>query len=81
MNIKTVPSNVGSVVDGASISQWKFDKSRGALLVMDRPETTVIADQLLTALIGVENLLGRCLVTEVFSCPGYVLYLSNKSQM
>ncbi|KAF7427960.1 hypothetical protein PC9H_007177 [Pleurotus ostreatus] len=74
-----VHANVGDVVGGAFKGQWKFDKSRGALLVMDRPETTVIADQLLTALIGVEKLRGRYLITEVFSCPGYVLYLSNKS--
>lgn len=71
---------MGSVVGGAFKGQWKFDKSRGALLVMDQPETTVIADQLLTALIGIKKLRGRYLVTEVFSCPDYVLYLSNKSQ-
>ncbi|KAL5501092.1 hypothetical protein ACEPAH_9479 [Sanghuangporus vaninii] len=59
-------------------AQWQFDSSRGALLVMIKPRMTVLPNELLNACIGNELLERKTVVVEVFSCPAYAMYLSNK---
>jgi len=62
-------------------AEWNFPKKdRGALLVMHSPRQTHIPiDTILKHLYDVPELKDKYLVTDIFSCPAYSLFLSNKS--
>ncbi|KAH8105747.1 hypothetical protein DFH11DRAFT_1518399 [Phellopilus nigrolimitatus] len=59
--------------------QWQFNHSRGALLIMHMPRITRVPDEFLAESLSRGLLKGKTLVTHVYSCPAYALYLSNKS--
>ncbi|GJE92066.1 hypothetical protein PsYK624_082190 [Phanerochaete sordida] len=71
--------SVGKVGFSTAIN---FDRHRGAFLVMHNPNMTVVPDELYRNETFAEKLFGKDkqlrIVTEVFTCDGYVLYLSNK---
>lgn len=58
--------------------QVEFEKHRGAFLVMHNPRMHVVPDEFCHATIDNEILRGKKLITQVFQCDGYVLYLSNR---
>ncbi|TCD66518.1 hypothetical protein EIP91_001294 [Steccherinum ochraceum] len=70
------------VVPAANISfqgKWKFNARRGALLAMYKPYMTKLPDLLLLdrRLSSMECLKDQKLITHVYSCRAYALYLSN----
>jgi len=61
--------------------QWTFGPKRGGLLIMAHPFSSYIPhDTILKHRAKIETLKDRFLVTEVFTCPAYCLYLSNGSE-
>jgi len=71
---------IPGLADASIKGQWSFGSKRGALLVMANPLCSYIPPAtILKYLAEVEALKDMFLVTEVFSCPAYSLYLSNGS--
>lgn len=67
--------------DAAFKGQWKFNASRGAVLVMLKPRLTRIPDEIFPLTLQNRKLLNdKKLITEVSSCPAYALYLSGNSE-
>ncbi|KAG0704041.1 hypothetical protein DFH29DRAFT_997923 [Suillus ampliporus] len=59
--------------------EFQGDK-RGAVLVMYKPQQEYISPgKVLTSVLKADELQDKYLVTSTFTCPGYYLYLSNKS--
>lgn len=74
-------SDVATLGKASIKGAWKFDKTRGALLVLTKPRITSLpSNSILKKLVKVPILLRIYLVTEVVKCPAYALYLSNKSE-
>jgi len=74
-------SGIVGLADASIKGQWSFGRERGALLIMAYPRCSYIPrDTFLKHIAEVEALKDMALVTEVFSCPAYSLYLSNKSK-
>ncbi|KAH8105755.1 hypothetical protein DFH11DRAFT_1277139 [Phellopilus nigrolimitatus] len=71
--------NVADFAEASLKGQWKFNESRGALLIMHVPRITRVPDEFLAESLGRGLLKGKTLVTHVYSCPAYALYLSNKT--
>jgi len=72
----TIPGLAEASIKG----QWTFGHKRGALLVMAYPRCSYIPPAtILKHLAEVQALEDMYLVTEVFSCPAYSLYLSSGS--
>ena len=72
-----VPS-VKSLAEASIQGQWAFGSTRGALLVMAYPRSSyILGDTLLNHLAKVQALNDMFIITEVFSCPAYSLYLSS----
>ncbi|KAI5117379.1 hypothetical protein M0805_001922 [Coniferiporia weirii] len=76
----------GVALGDASIKgQWQFDGTRGALLIMHKARMTIVPNEFLAKTVDldfVKEMLKEKplkLVSQVFSCPAYALYLSNKS--
>uniref|UniRef100_A0A8H7XTA0 Uncharacterized protein n=1 Tax=Psilocybe cubensis TaxID=181762 RepID=A0A8H7XTA0_PSICU len=70
--------NVVGLAEAAIKGEWTFGSKRGALLVMAQPRSVYIPHgMLLEHLVKVKALEDMHLVTEVFSCPAYSLYLSS----
>jgi hypothetical protein len=61
-------------------TEFQFDKHRGAFLVMHNPRMTVVPDEFCFQSVNIELLKGKHVVTEVFTCDGFLMYLSNKSK-
>ncbi|KAH7906670.1 hypothetical protein BJ138DRAFT_1117362 [Hygrophoropsis aurantiaca] len=61
--------------------EWQFATGRrGALLVMHKPRQTYLPPgELLKPLYNIPELKDKYIVTSVFSCPAYSIYLSDKS--
>jgi len=74
-------SEIPGLAEASIQGQWAFGSTRGALLLMAHPRSSyILGDTLLKHLIKVKALKDMFLVTEVFSCPAYSLYLSNKRE-
>ncbi|KAG2106207.1 uncharacterized protein F5147DRAFT_701415 [Suillus discolor] len=59
---------------------WQFRRgTTGALLIMNKPRIKTITPDVLGKLSSIEFLKSVHLVTKVFYCPAYTLYLSDKS--
>ncbi|KAH8115659.1 hypothetical protein DFH11DRAFT_1834576 [Phellopilus nigrolimitatus] len=72
--------NVAGFEDASLKGQWQFNDSRGALLIMHMPRITRVPDEFLAKSLESGLLKDKTLVTHVYSCPAYALYLSNKSK-
>ncbi|KAK7678967.1 hypothetical protein QCA50_014746 [Cerrena zonata] len=71
-------ASIPGVAEASVKGSWQFDTKRGALLVMHEPCNTYIPPKaLLKKLLNVPVLKNKYLVTEIFSCPAYSLYLSS----
>ena len=71
-------SGAPTLADVALSVKIEFEKHRGAFLVMYNPRMHVVPDEFYYATVPNKILLGKKLVTQVYWCDGYVLYLSNK---
>ncbi|EGN97520.1 hypothetical protein SERLA73DRAFT_110780 [Serpula lacrymans var. lacrymans S7.3] len=72
---------IAGIASASLKGEWQFQEGRrGALLVMHAPRQTYIPPgTILEPLYNIPLLKDKYLVTSVFSCPAYSLYLSNKS--
>ena len=71
-------SEVPGLAEASIQGQWAFGSTRGALLLMAHPRSSyILGDTLLKRLTKVQALKDMFLVTEVFLCPAYSLYLSS----
>ncbi|KAH8105761.1 hypothetical protein DFH11DRAFT_1277520 [Phellopilus nigrolimitatus] len=71
--------NVTGFANACLKGQWKFNHSRGALLIMHMPSITRVPDEFLDKSLADGLLRDKTLVTRVYKCPAYALYLSNKT--
>jgi hypothetical protein len=61
--------------------RWEFGRKRGALLVMAKPSSSRMPPQvLLKHLIKYPELKDKKLVTQVYHCHAYTLYLSGQGE-
>ncbi|KAL5499233.1 hypothetical protein ACEPAH_1751 [Sanghuangporus vaninii] len=72
--------NIFGIAEPTFGGQWQFGRTRGALLVLYKPRITRLPDELLEKLKETEWGQGKQIVTEAHSCPGFVLYLSDKNK-
>jgi hypothetical protein len=71
-------SEIPGLAEASIQGQWTFGSTRGALLLMAHPRSSyILGDTLLKHLAKVQALDGMFIVTEVFLCPAYSLYLSS----
>ncbi|KDR70879.1 hypothetical protein GALMADRAFT_812426 [Galerina marginata CBS 339.88] len=71
-------AKVPELADAPIKGQWTFRSERGALLIMAHPCSSYIpAGTLLEHLTEVKALEDMALITQVFLCPAYSLYLSS----
>jgi len=63
-------------------SRWQFNSRRGAILLMHRPQLTRVPDEFFAASesLCLSDLKGKCIVYQVWNCPGYYMYLSSRSK-
>lgn len=61
-------------------SQWQFNSKRGAVLLMHKPRTTRVPDGFFAESIHIPILRNKCVVNQVWDCPGYFMYLSGKGE-
>jgi len=62
-------------------SRWLFNNKRGAILLMHKPRMTHIPDEFfLAASLHLPILKGKYVVSQVWNCPGFYMYLSNRSK-
>ncbi|KAI9458823.1 hypothetical protein F5148DRAFT_1150944 [Russula earlei] len=59
--------------------RWQFNSKRGAILLMHRPRMTRVPDEFFKASLQLPVLKGKCVVYQVWNCPGFYMYLSNRS--
>jgi hypothetical protein len=61
-------------------SRWQFNRKRGAVLLMHRPRMTHIPDEFFPASLHLPILKGKSVVSQVWDCPGFYMYLSNRCE-
>lgn len=61
-------------------SHWQFNSKRGAVLLMYRPRLISVPDVFLSEARNVPILKNKSVVCQVFNCPGFYMYLSNKGR-
>lgn len=66
-------------VEPALGGQWRFGRTRGALLLMYKFRITRVPPELLETLRSSGWANGKHIVTHVYKCPAYALYLSDRS--
>ncbi|KAH9167270.1 hypothetical protein EDB89DRAFT_2115623 [Lactarius sanguifluus] len=60
-------------------SRWQFNSKRGAVLLMYQPRLITVPDAFFTETQDVPILKNKSVVYQVFNCPGFYMYLSNKA--
>jgi len=86
LNVRSLPSpthcrpnrNTPSAQGVIFQSRWQFKKKRGAILLMHRPRMTWVPDTFFGPSYHLPMLKGKCVVYQVWNCPGFYMYLSNK---
>ena len=81
-------ANLSAVLSGTTAddrpvalkSRWQFNKKRGAILLMHRPRLICVHDEFFDEQIVLPILKNKVIVEQVYSCPGFYMYLSNKSK-
>src|SRR6266702_1486222 len=61
-------------------SRWHFNSKRGAVLVMYQPRLISVPDAFFQETHNVPILKNKSVVYQVFNCPGFYMYLSNKGR-
>jgi len=59
-------------------SHWKFNSKRGAVLLMYQPRLITVPDPFFSEARHVAILKNKSVVYQVFNCPGFYMYLSDK---
>lgn len=76
--------NFGDLRDIIYKRQWEFRDDRGAFLVLHRARKISIPSSFLDMALKAENPLPEIrtknVVTNVWSCPSFAMYLSNKCE-
>ncbi|KAH9998003.1 hypothetical protein BJV77DRAFT_787659 [Russula vinacea] len=72
-------ANIPNVQNIVFQSRWQFNNKRGAILLMHRPRMTHVPDEFFHASLHLPILKGKCVVSQAWSCPGFYIYLSNRS--
>lgn len=71
-----IPGMAGATIKG----MWEVKKgTTGAILLMNNPRMKRISNDVLGKLAGIKLLQDMHVVTKVFYCPAYSMYLSDKS--
>jgi hypothetical protein len=60
-------------------SRWQFNSKRGAILLMHRPRLICVPDGFFDEKFDLPLLKRKVVVEQVYNCPGFYMYLSNKS--
>ncbi|KAI9434885.1 hypothetical protein H4582DRAFT_2080554 [Lactarius indigo] len=60
-------------------SRWQFNTKRGAILLMHRPRLLCVPDGFFDEKFDLPILKRKVVVEQVYNCPGYYMYLSNKA--
>lgn len=71
---RNIPTGQGLVFK----SRWKFNSQRGAILLLHKPLMTRVPDEFLQHALHLPILKGKKLVHEIWECPGFYMYLSNR---
>jgi hypothetical protein len=64
--------------DSVFRSQWRFNTKRGAILLMHRPRLIRVPDAFFKASLHIPVLKTKSVVYQVWNCPGFYMYLSNR---
>jgi len=73
-------ANPSDAQDVLFTTQWQFNASRGAILLMYKPQMKSIPDEIFTpSLLGSPALKNKWVVSQVWTCPGFYMYLSSRS--
>ena len=70
----------GGVAEPTFGGQWKFGRTRGALVLLYGSRILKLPDQLLEDLKEAGWGYGKQIVAHIHTCPAYALYLSDKSR-
>jgi hypothetical protein len=72
--------NVPTVQGAVLRCRWQFNTKRGAILLMHRPRMTRVPDEFFAAsdTLHLPVLKNKCVVYQVWTCPGYYMYLSSR---
>ncbi|KAI0259829.1 hypothetical protein BC834DRAFT_597900 [Gloeopeniophorella convolvens] len=75
------PPEFEDLDDVALKAQWKFGERRAGFLVMYQARRTSIPEEFLklTLKSPIPELKGKDIVTNIFTCPAFAMYMSNKS--
>ncbi|KAI0300385.1 hypothetical protein BC826DRAFT_905835 [Russula brevipes] len=82
-----IGANVGACrgvpdVQGVDFNtRWQFNKKRGAILLMHKPRLSRVPDAFFKVFesLNIDVLKGKYVVYQAWNCPGYYMYLSNRS--
>jgi hypothetical protein len=79
------PTGDGAATDAADDqgvvlkSRWQFNTKRGAILLMHRPRLICVPDGFFDEKFDLPLLKRKVVVEQVYNCPGFYMYLSNKA--
>ncbi|KAH9023040.1 hypothetical protein EDB83DRAFT_2679128 [Lactarius deliciosus] len=60
-------------------SRWQFNTKRGAILLMHKPRLLCVPDGFFDEKFDLPILKRKVVVEQVYNCPGFYTYLSNKA--
>ncbi|KAH9030747.1 hypothetical protein EDB85DRAFT_2146479 [Lactarius pseudohatsudake] len=60
-------------------SRWQFNTKRGAILLMHKPRLLCVPDGFFDEKFDLPILKRKVVVEQVYNCPGFYMYLSNKA--
>ena len=59
-------------------SRWQFNNKRGAIMLMHKPRLICVPDGFFDEKFDLPLLKRKVVVEQVYNCPGFYMYLSNK---
>jgi hypothetical protein len=77
-----VKGDAGSAAEDQGVSlrsRWQFNTKRGAILLMHKPRLVCVPDGFFDEKFDLPLLKRKVVVEQVYNCPGFYMYLSNKS--
>ncbi|KAH9035741.1 hypothetical protein EDB85DRAFT_840328 [Lactarius pseudohatsudake] len=82
LDIQADPGTSGGATEDQGLvhkSRWQFNAKRGAILLMHRPRLTCVPDGFLVEGLDLPILKRKVVAEQVYNCPGFYMYLSNKA--